>query len=177
MNCWRFRALHVEYIDHELGDAVMEAMRAHLQACPQCAGRDTAVRRSLVVLRNCSDVAPSPGFKRALATRLAAERRLRMEPGSGGPAIARHAIATAATLVILAGGASVALLTLDASPAPTLASRPAARRADVPVIAAALFRAPTATAPMFSSALSTPPSAAPFIAERDRFPAAPTPTH
>src|SRR5262249_25048879 len=49
----------------------MDAMRAHLGRCTNCAHQDTSVRRSLLLVRNLPVIEPSPDFMVRLNARLA----------------------------------------------------------------------------------------------------------
>ncbi len=70
MDCREFRSKHVAYVDDLLAAVDMEAMRAHLGWCTSCARQDTAVRRSLLLVRNLPVIEPSPDFIRRLNERL-----------------------------------------------------------------------------------------------------------
>ena len=71
MDCREFRAKHVAFVDDTLSLVDMEAMQRHLRVCSQCARRDTAVRRSLLVVRNLPEIEPSADFMSRLNARLA----------------------------------------------------------------------------------------------------------
>src|SRR5262249_35788623 len=71
MDCREFRSKHVAYVDDLLAIVEMEGMRAHLGRCPACARQDTAIRRSLLLVRNLPPIEPSPDFMRRLNSRLA----------------------------------------------------------------------------------------------------------
>lgn len=78
MDCREFRNKHVGFVDDTLPAVEMEAMRHHLEACRPCARRDTAVRRSLLLVRNLPCIEPSPDFMARLNDRLRA-----VEPARG----------------------------------------------------------------------------------------------
>lgn len=71
MDCREFRNKHVGYVDDLLSGVEMEAMRAHLAVCGQCARQDTAIRRSLLLVRNLPAIEPSVRFRQRLNARLA----------------------------------------------------------------------------------------------------------
>ena len=71
MDCREFRSKHVAYVDDLLAAVDMEGMRAHLTRCPECSHRDTAIRRSLLLVHNLPPIEPSPDFMRRLNARLA----------------------------------------------------------------------------------------------------------
>ena len=70
MDCREFRSKHVAYVDDLLAAVDMEAMRAHLACARCCARQDTAVRRSLLLVRNLPSIEPSPDFMIRLNARL-----------------------------------------------------------------------------------------------------------
>ena len=71
MDCREFRNRHVAFVDDLLPAVDMYAMRQHLDACRRCARQDTAIRRSLLLVRNLPTIEPSPEFRRRLNARLA----------------------------------------------------------------------------------------------------------
>jgi len=71
MDCREFRAKHVAFVDDTLSLVDTEAMHRHLRGCPRCARRDTAVRRSLLLVRNLPEIEPSADFMSRLNSRLA----------------------------------------------------------------------------------------------------------
>lgn len=71
MDCREFRNKHVAFVDDLLPAVDMYAMRQHLDACRRCARQDTAIRRSLLLVRNLPTIEPSPEFRRRLNARLA----------------------------------------------------------------------------------------------------------
>lgn len=71
MDCREFRNKHVGFVDDLLPAVEMHAMRQHVVACPRCARQDTAIRRSLLLVRNLPPIEPSPEFRRRLNARLA----------------------------------------------------------------------------------------------------------
>ena len=71
MDCREFRSKHVAYVDDLLAAVDMDGMRAHLGRCAKCARQDTAIRRSLLLVRNLPPIEPSPDFMVRLNSRLA----------------------------------------------------------------------------------------------------------
>jgi hypothetical protein len=71
MDCREFRHKHVPFVDDVLPAIDMEAMRRHLTRCPKCSKQDTAVRRSLMLVRNLPTIEPSADFMNRLSVRLA----------------------------------------------------------------------------------------------------------
>jgi hypothetical protein len=70
MDCSAFRRHHVAYVDDTLpGDLVVAAAR-HAAECPRCGQYDTAVRRSLLLVRNLPSVQCSADFAARLEARL-----------------------------------------------------------------------------------------------------------
>lgn len=107
MDCRSFRKKHLAYLDDTMPAVEMAAMRHHLVACEDCARHDTAIRRSLLVVRNMPTIRPSADFGARLRARLAEERRLPVAPPFRGPGL-RAFLATAASIV------GIGLLTLEA---------------------------------------------------------------
>ena len=71
MDCREFRNKHVPFVDDVLPAIDMEAMRRHLTRCPKCSRQDTAIRRSLMLVRNLPTIEPSADFMNRLSVRLA----------------------------------------------------------------------------------------------------------
>lgn len=71
MDCREFRNKHVAYVDDLLAGVDMDAMQAHLNECGACSRQDTAVRRSLLLVRNLPSIEPSSDFMARLNSRLA----------------------------------------------------------------------------------------------------------
>jgi len=72
MDCRQFRSMHVAYVDDLLSGIEMREMRRHLNTCPRCSRMDTAVRRSLMLVRSLPNIEPSPEFMARLNARLEA---------------------------------------------------------------------------------------------------------
>jgi hypothetical protein len=72
MRCSEFRERHLPFVDGTMSDADVVAMQLHLSECGECARRDTALRRGLLVFRNLTPVEPSPDFATRLHARLRA---------------------------------------------------------------------------------------------------------
>jgi hypothetical protein len=71
MDCREFRNKHVAFVDDVLPAIDMEAMRRHLTRCTKCSRQDTAIRRSLMLVRNLPTIEPSADFMNRLNIRLA----------------------------------------------------------------------------------------------------------
>ena len=71
MDCRQFRERHVAFVDDVLPAVEMRAMQQHRAACPRCSRHDTAIRRSLLLVRNLPSIEPSPDFVARLNERLA----------------------------------------------------------------------------------------------------------
>src|SRR5689334_16866281 len=71
MDCREFRAKHVAFVDDTLSLVDMEDMQRHLRVCSRCARRDTAIRRSLLLVRNLPEIEPSSDFMTRLNARIA----------------------------------------------------------------------------------------------------------
>jgi hypothetical protein len=70
MDCREFRNKHVAFVDDLLPAVEMEALQRHLTVCSRCSRQDTAVRRSLLLVRNLPAIEPSPEFMARLNARL-----------------------------------------------------------------------------------------------------------
>lgn len=75
MTCRRFRKDHAAYLDGVLPEQQRAGMLRHAAECERCAQHDTAVRRSLLVMRNLPSIQPSADFSARLYARLAETRR------------------------------------------------------------------------------------------------------
>ena len=109
MDCREFRNKHVAFVDDLLPAVDMDAMRVHVTACPRCAKQDTAIRRSLLLVRNLPSIEPSADFQRRLSARL-----LELGPVSRVGIVAPHrSIPSISAFVALAAGmAAVAYMTI-----------------------------------------------------------------
>jgi hypothetical protein len=70
MDCREFRNKHVGYVDDLLPAVDMDAMQQHLAVCSRCSRQDTAIRRSLMLVRNLPTIEPSADFIARLNARL-----------------------------------------------------------------------------------------------------------
>lgn len=70
MDCREFRNKHVAFVDDLLPAIEMQAMAGHRAICSRCSRHDTAIRRSLLVVRNLPPIEPSPDFMARLNQRL-----------------------------------------------------------------------------------------------------------
>jgi hypothetical protein len=94
MNCREFKSKHVGFIDDVLCATDMATMRQHVRLCARCSTLDTRIRRSLLVVHNLPQIAPSPDFYARLI------ERLRRTPAPSAPqspgSIATTLVVTAA---------------------------------------------------------------------------------
>jgi hypothetical protein len=72
MDCREFRNKHVTFVDDLLPAIEMEAMQRHLGVCSRCSRHNTAIRRSLLLVRNLPPIEPSSDFMARLNARLEA---------------------------------------------------------------------------------------------------------
>ncbi len=142
MDCREFRNKHVGFVDDLLPAVDMERMLRHLTVCSKCSRQDTAVRRSLLLVRNLPAIEPSADFMARLNARLGA-----MGPAARADVIAPRAhLASLGTFAAIAAGlAAVAYLSLETTH--YFAPDPIAQVA--PMVAQA---ADTASAPMANAA-------------------------
>jgi hypothetical protein len=70
MDCRQFRSKHVAYVDDLLPAVEMAEMLGHVNVCDRCARQDTAIRRSLMIVRSLPSIEPSPDFMARLTERL-----------------------------------------------------------------------------------------------------------
>jgi hypothetical protein len=147
MDCREFRNKHVAFVDDLLSAVEMEAMRRHVAACTRCSRQDTAIRRSLLLIRNLPSIEPSADFQRRLNARLA-EIGPAMRVGIVAPH--RSVPSIGAFVALAAGMAAVAYMTIRTatyfSPAAGPGSPPiaAASRAPIPVQPAPMIPVPNA---------------------------------
>ena len=112
MNCREFRNKHVAFVDDVLPAIDMEGMRRHLARCPKCSRQDTAIRRSLMLVRNLPTIEPSAEFMNRLSARLAE---------IGPPSYAelddpRSALPSFRSFIVLAAGiGAIAVISIEAS--------------------------------------------------------------
>lgn len=134
MDCREFRNKHVAFVDDLLSAVEMDGMRRHVTACARCARRDTAIRRSLLLIRNLPSIEPSPDFQRRLNARLA-ELGPVARIGIGAPHRTMPSIG--AFIALAAGVAAVAYMTVRTatyfSPAPQPGSPPIASAIRTPL--------------------------------------------
>jgi hypothetical protein len=103
MDCRQFREKHVAFVDDVLPAIEMRAMHHHRAVCPRCSRHDTAIRRSLLLVRNLPRIEPSPDFIARLNERLA-----QLGPAAQVDIIApRPQLSSAATFAALAAGVVV----------------------------------------------------------------------
>lgn len=70
MDCREFRDRHAPFVDLMCSAFDENEMREHLRVCPECARHDTAIRRSLMLVRSLPTIEVSPGFRERLEARL-----------------------------------------------------------------------------------------------------------
>jgi hypothetical protein len=70
MDCRSFRKHHVAYLDDLLPGELLVAAERHVRECAACSAHDTAVRRSLLLVRNLPSIELSDDFAARLAARL-----------------------------------------------------------------------------------------------------------
>ena len=138
MDCRQFREKHVAFVDDVLSSIEMRAMYEHLTVCSRCSRHDTAIRRSLLLVRNLPPIQPSPDFVARLNERLA-----ELGPAAQVDIIApRPQFSSAATFAALAAGVvAVAYMAMQTSHyfahpvgAPVVAVAPVAPPALLPPI-------------------------------------------
>lgn len=72
MDCKRFLNQHALLIDERCSALEENEMRGHMRVCAACARHDTAIRRSLMLVKSIPDIEPSPDFQARLEARLRA---------------------------------------------------------------------------------------------------------
>ena len=70
MDCREFRNKHVAFVDDVLPACEMDAMQEHRSICTRCSRHDTAIRRSLLLVRNLRPIEPSADFMARLNERI-----------------------------------------------------------------------------------------------------------
>jgi hypothetical protein len=141
MDCRQFREKHVAFVDDVLPAIEMRSMHQHRAVCPRCSRHDTAIRRSLLLVRNLPTIEPSPDFVARLNARLE-----QLGPASRVDIVApRPQLPTAATIAALAAGVVVvAYMALETS---HYFARPMAEPT-VAVAAPAVEAAPSSLSPI-----------------------------
>jgi hypothetical protein len=109
MDCREFRNKHVAFVDDLLSAVEMDAMLRHVTTCARCSRHDTAIRRSLLLVRNLPPIQPSHDFVQRLNARLA-----RLGPPARDDIVApRATLASVSAFAALAAGfAAVAYLSV-----------------------------------------------------------------
>src|SRR5579871_3400945 len=110
MDCREFKNNHVGFVDDLLPLVEMRAMQRHLAHCPRCSRLDTAVRRSLLLVRNLPPVQPSADFVTRLNERL---RELGPEARVDAASRWPHLPAWGAFAAVAAGLAAVTYLSIE----------------------------------------------------------------
>ena len=110
MDCREFRNNHVAFVDDLLSAYDMDAMQQHLQACAKCARQNTAVLRSLLLVRNLPPIQPSPEFMSRLNDRLE-----RLGPSARFDVVAPRpfSLSLGAFAAVAAGVAAVAYIAVE----------------------------------------------------------------
>ncbi len=112
MDCRQFRNKHVGFVDDVLPAIDMEAMRRHLTRCPKCSRQDTAIRRSLMLVRNLPTIEPSAEFMNRLSVRLAEIG----PPSYAELASPRPMLPSFRSFIVLAAGiGAIAVVSIEAS--------------------------------------------------------------
>ncbi|MDQ3673473.1 MAG: zf-HC2 domain-containing protein [Gemmatimonadota bacterium] len=126
MDCRTFHKNHVGYVDDTLSAVDTVEMHDHVADCEWCARHDTAVRRSLLLVRNLPTIEPSADFNTRLNARLRElgpsshlAYGLAAKPAFWG----LHRLAAAAAVIATVGTLGLASLELMATP-PELALEP-----------------------------------------------------
>jgi len=139
MDCREFRNKHVAFVDDVLPAIDMEAMRRHLTRCPKCSRQDTAIRRSLMLVRNLPTIEPSAEFMNRLSARLAEIG----PPSYAELASSRTALPSFRTFVVLAAGiGAIAVISIEAG----RFFNPSPAREVVPIAEATIDSTPTPAA-------------------------------
>jgi len=135
MDCREFRHKHVPFVDDVLPAIDMEAMRRHLMRCPKCSKQDTAVRRSLMLVRNLPTIEPSADFMNRLSVRLAEIGPPSYELPSSNPFLPSFR----SFVVLAAGIGAIAVISIEAS----RYFNTTAPRAALPIASATVDSTPT----------------------------------
>ena len=124
MECREVRQLAEAFVSEQLLVETTQAVVAHLEQCPTCRAEVDGLRRLRAGMRSAfegaRDLAPSPDFAAALASRLQAESA-RQRTGRTRP---RVWLAIAASMLGLVGVDRFCALTFKLAERPTLWTRP-----------------------------------------------------
>jgi hypothetical protein len=144
MDCREFRDKHVAFVDDLLPAVEMDAMQEHVTVCSRCSRQNTAIRRSLMLVRSLPSIEPSPDFIARLNARLE-----EMGPVSRVDLVApRPYLPSVGAFAVLAAGiAAVAYMAIETTRyfTPPQELRPA------PAVANAFEPAPIANAAFVAS--------------------------
>lgn len=154
MDCSHFRDRHLGFMDNALSETEMSGMRQHLSDCPDCANRDTSIRRALLIFRNLPAVQPSANFAARLNARIRhlhdAEHIASLHRG---PSLGSFAAAAAALVAV--GFFAVSAFDWD-EPSRSLALEPvlaAAPMATPPLVTSTYVASASAGTPVWSAAM------------------------
>jgi anti-sigma factor RsiW len=158
MECREFRSKHVAFVDDLLSAVEMDAMLRHLAGCPRCSRQDTAIRRSLLLVRNLPPIQPSHDFVQRLNARLA-----QLGPTARDDLITPRTmfVSLSAFAVLAAGVAAVAYLSVAttryfdsaATPAPAVAVAPEPAMPPAPIANAAFVASVPTGIPIWPAVL------------------------
>ena len=154
MDCRRFRNQHLGFMDNALPDEEMAGMQRHLTNCPECARRDTSIRRALLIFRNLPVVEPSANFAARLNSRIRHMHHMeRLASLHRGPSLGNF-IAAAAVLV---GAGFFAVTAFDwDEPSRSLALEPILATAPAltpPLVTSTYVASAAAGTPVWSAAM------------------------
>lgn len=159
MDCREFRNKHVAFVDDMLSAIDMRAMFEHRATCARCSRHDTAIRRSLLIVRNLPTIEPSPDFVARLNQRL---EQLESSPRTDVVA-PRPYFPSAATVAALAAGMiAVAYMAVETTnyfapdeppPIPTMASVPMLDAASMPIANSAIVASVPTGMPVWPAVL------------------------
>ncbi len=107
MDCREFRERHTPFVDLMCSAFDENEMREHLRDCADCARHDTAIRRSLMLVRSLPTIEVSASFRERLDARL---REARLSPDMPESRGSRPSFGTFAAV---AAGLAFLALTVD----------------------------------------------------------------
>jgi anti-sigma factor RsiW len=158
MECREFRNKHVPFVDDLLSAVEMDAMLRHLSTCSRCSRHDTAIRRSLLLVRNLPPIQPSHDFMQRLNARLtqlgpAARDDLIATRTMFGPLGAFAALAAGIGVVAYLSVATTRYFDSADAPAPVVAVAPEPAAPPAPIANAAFVASVPTGIPIWPAVL------------------------
>jgi hypothetical protein len=156
MDCRDFQENHFAFVDDTLPGIELIGMQMHLLECENCAKKDTAVRRSLMLFRNLPPIEPSADFSARLQQKLEIVKAADLSETHARTS-RKFAAAVAVTSIVMLGYIGVSLRQVDYPQdivfPPVVASIPESAASPVTSPGTAMVASVPAGLPMWTAAL------------------------